>query len=141
MSGTPITIGKLSETTGVKITTIRYYETTGLLPDPPRSTGNRRTYGPEHVKCLIFIKCCRGIGLSFDAIKDLLTLEMDPAQSCAAADRIAKTHLVEIDRKIEELTNLKARFSAVVAQCEGTRVETCSILKALHDCPDHGNDR
>ena len=70
-----------------------------------------------------------------------MTLELDPAQSCAAADRIAKTHLVEIDRKIEELTNLKARFSAVVAQCEGTRVETCSILKALHDCPDHGHDR
>ena len=137
MSDTPITIGKLSVITGVKITTIRYYEATGLLPAPPRSSSNRRTYNTDHVKCLSFIKCCRRIGLPFKTIKDLLTLEKEPTQPCDAIDRIARIHLVDIDREIEELKNLRARFSTVIGQCTGTRVETCSIMIALHDCTDH----
>jgi len=34
-----LTIGKLSEETGVNIETIRYYERIGLVPPPPRSQG------------------------------------------------------------------------------------------------------
>jgi DNA-binding transcriptional MerR regulator len=37
-------IGLLSRKTGVKIPTIRYYESVGLLRPPPRSEGNRRLY-------------------------------------------------------------------------------------------------
>ena len=39
-----IAIGKVSAATGVKVPTIRYYEQIGLLPPPPRTEGNRRTY-------------------------------------------------------------------------------------------------
>lgn len=38
------TIGKLSETTGAKVPTIRYYEEIGMFPRPERSNGNQRLY-------------------------------------------------------------------------------------------------
>ena len=39
-----LTIGKLSDQTGVKIETIRYYEKIGLMPAPPRTESGRRLY-------------------------------------------------------------------------------------------------
>jgi DNA-binding transcriptional MerR regulator len=127
------TIGTLADRTGVKVTTIRYYESAGLLPEPPRSGGNRRLYGPRHVDILAFIRRCREFGLSFDAIRDLLTLEGHPGDPCAPVNEIAESAIAEIDRKIADLSDLKTRLRAIVDQCRGTRVETCAILKALHD--------
>ncbi|MGC7960592.1 MerR family DNA-binding transcriptional regulator, partial [Salmonella enterica] len=43
-----LTIGKLSEETGVNIETIRYYERIGLVPAPPRSQGRQRLYEDLH---------------------------------------------------------------------------------------------
>ena len=39
-----ISIGEAGRISGVKVPTIRYYEQIGLLPAPPRTEGNRRTY-------------------------------------------------------------------------------------------------
>ena len=41
---TAIAIGDLARQTGVKVPTIRYYESIGLLPPAPRSESNRRQY-------------------------------------------------------------------------------------------------
>ena len=37
-------IGQMSRRTGVKVTTIRYYESRGLIPSPARTTGGQRRY-------------------------------------------------------------------------------------------------
>ena len=42
-----LSIGKLSEQTGVHIETIRYYEKIDLLPKPCRSAGGHRIYSHE----------------------------------------------------------------------------------------------
>ena len=47
-----MTIGLLGKTTQCSVQTIRYYEREGLLPIPPRSGGNYRIYGQEHVERL-----------------------------------------------------------------------------------------
>ena len=39
-----ISIGEAARRSGVKVPTIRYYEQVGLLPEPPRTDGNRRVY-------------------------------------------------------------------------------------------------
>lgn len=40
-----ITIGDLGKATGTRVETIRYYERVGLLPAPPRTQSNYRSYG------------------------------------------------------------------------------------------------
>ena len=40
-----ISIGELSRRTGVKVPTIRYYESVALMPAPFRSGGKQRRYG------------------------------------------------------------------------------------------------
>ena len=46
----PITIGKLSSAADVKVTTIRYYESIGLMGEPDRSESGRRLYGSEAIQ-------------------------------------------------------------------------------------------
>ena len=48
-------IGELAKITGCQVGTIRFYETSGLLPAAPRTHGNYRVYGEEHKKALQFI--------------------------------------------------------------------------------------
>ncbi|WKL26959.1 MerR family transcriptional regulator [Sinorhizobium meliloti] len=72
------TIGDLSRRTGVKIPTIRYYEQMGLLAAPERSEGNQRRYEKRELETLAFIRHARDLGLSIEAIRDLLALSEHP---------------------------------------------------------------
>ena len=45
-------IGKLAETAGVNIQTIRYYERIGLIPQPQRKESGYRQYDASDVKKL-----------------------------------------------------------------------------------------
>ena len=133
METAPFTIGRLSELTGVKVTTIRYYETIGLLPEPPRSSGNRRLYGSTHLDRLTFIRRARNLGLNPETISDLLHLDRNREQPCTTAARIAEAHLEALEHRIAELTALKAQFRSLIDACSGQRVGSCTILKALHE--------
>ncbi|QYO75559.1 MerR family transcriptional regulator [Devosia salina] len=133
-----IAIGKVSEATGVKIPTIRYYEQIGLLPAPPRTEGNRRTYDRKDAERLTFIRHSRELGFEIDQIRTLLDLQDRPDQSCADADTIAKARLVEVKAKIASLTALQAELERMVDGCSHGRVETCKVIDIL---ADHGKCR
>ena len=63
----PMTIGRLSKAGGVKVTTIRYYESIGLMGEPDRSESGQRLYGEESVQRLSFIRHARDLGFPMDA--------------------------------------------------------------------------
>ena len=72
-----VSIGALSSETGVKIPTIRYYESIGLLDAADRSASNRRLYGPDDTRRLRFIRHARELGFEVEAIRQLLALAAD----------------------------------------------------------------
>ena len=63
-----LTIGKLSELTGVNIETIRYYEKIKVLPLPLRAENGRRLYGPMERRILAFVRRSRELGFSLDEV-------------------------------------------------------------------------
>jgi DNA-binding transcriptional MerR regulator len=129
----PLPIGALSRETGVKVPTIRYYEGIGLLAAPPRTESNRRTYGPEDVKRLRFIRHARDLGFEVDAIRQLLALAAHPEKPCAHADDLARAHLQGIDDKIARLVALRAEVQAMVETCEQGTVRNCRVMEVLAD--------
>lgn len=131
-------IGELSRQTTVKVPTIRYYEQIGLLPEAPRTEGNRRLYGQAEVDRLNFIRHSRELGFEIDDIRELLVMAAQPQSSCHQVDSIANNHLAEIDRRIASLTALKAELSRMVDECGHGRVCDCRIIEAL---ADHGRCR
>ena len=128
-------IGEVSKASAVKVPTIRYYEEIGLLPSPPRTQGNRRSYGEADMRRLAFIRHARELGFEIDAIRTLLVLQDEPDQSCAAADAIARDRLVEVERRIASLTALKAELARMVEGCSHGHVAECRVIEIL---ADHG---
>ena len=126
-----LTIGDLGKATNTKVETVRYYERIGLLPKPPRSTGNYRTYGAAELNQLSFIRRARDLGFSLDQVRALLSLSDDRTCDCAGIDHIAKEHLREVDRKLADLTALRRELKAVIDSCDGGTVAECRIIEAL----------
>lgn len=130
-----LAIGELSRRVGVKVPTIRYYEQIGLLPAPSRSEGNQRRYGDEELRRLGFIRHARELGFEIDDIRQLLDLTARPQDSCHAADSIARRHLHDIDRRIEELGVLRTELARMVDECGHGRICECRIVEVI---ADHG---
>ena len=134
-----LTIGDLSKTTGVKVPTIRYYEQMGLLSHAERSEGNQRRYSNEERERLAFIRHARDLGLTIDAIRELIVLSQHPERPCHDADRIAAEQLAIVRRKIERLQKLEAELVRITSHCHTDQVRDCYVIRALanHDlCHD-----
>lgn len=126
-----LTIGTLSEETGVNIETIRYYERIGLVPPPPRSQGRHRLYDDLHRRRLAFIRRARGLGFSLGDTRDLLGLARGHDLTCAEVKALTEQHIADIRGKIRDLRKLDRVLSELAGKCGGTKVPDCPILDAL----------
>ncbi|TGY87081.1 MerR family transcriptional regulator [Marinicauda algicola] len=143
MRGKPMTIGRISKAAGVKVTTIRYYESIGLMGTPDRSESGQRLYGPDAVERLSFIRHARDLGFSVDSIRDLIALQTTPQADCAAIDAAARRQLANVGERIARLRALEGELERMVRSCEGGAVATCAVLASLADhdqcaSDDHG---
>ena len=124
-------IGELSNAAATQVETVRYYEKIGLMPPPARTSANYRSYAPEHLARLSFIRRARDLGFTLEAVRELLMLSDDKTQSCEAIDTVARAHLTEIDRKIVDLSALRSELDRVVGSCRHGTVADCQIIGTL----------
>ena len=125
-----LSIGALAKATDVKVTTIRFYEQIGLLPEPLRAPNDRRVYDERTLR-LAFIKHARQLGFAVDAIRTLLQLADDPDQPCDQANALAAEQLAAVESKIARLEALRGELKRVVsAACHG-HVSDCRVIEVL----------
>jgi len=129
----PMTIGRLSNAAGVKVTTIRYYETVGLMGEPERSASGQRLYDDKAVKRLSFIRHARDLGFPTDSIRDLINLQAQPGEDCGHVDIIARRQLADVRQKLSQLEALEAELKRMISGCEGGSIATCKVLESLSD--------
>ncbi len=138
-------IGQLSQRTGVKVPTIRYYEQIGIIDEPGRSAGNQRRYGDADLDRLTFVRHARDLGLPLEAIRELVALGEHPEKSCAEADRIAAEQLAGVRQRIARLQRLEAELQRIASGCANGTVRECYVLQSLanHDlcAGDHAGTR
>lgn len=125
-------IGELASLSGTQVETIRYYEAQGLLPEPARSEGNYRLYGPQHAELLLFIRHCRSLDMSLDEVRVLLRLRSAPAEECADVNVLIDEHIDHVVRRIKELRSLERQLRSLRARCATvTDSASCGILSEL----------
>jgi MerR family transcriptional regulator, mercuric resistance operon regulatory protein len=128
---TRMTIGVLATATGLKVTTIRYYERTGLMPAPARSTGRHRTYTDEHRRRLLFICRARELKFSIEEIKLLLVLAEPGRDACRDVHHLAAAHLQRLRQSITGLVKIEALLAEALARCSRALDLPCAVLEVL----------
>jgi len=122
---------ELARRTGCHLETIRYYEKTEMLPEPPRTAAGYRVYDESHVARLRFILRARELGFSIEEIRGLLALVDGGEQTCAEVKARTEAHLAEVRAKIADLQRIETVLSQTAAMCSGERVPDCPILDTL----------
>ncbi|HEX7819905.1 MULTISPECIES: helix-turn-helix domain-containing protein [Sphingomonadaceae] len=130
-------IGDLAKLTDTRVETIRYYEKEGLLPAPSRNSGNYRVYELQHLNRLSFIRRSRDLGFTLEQVRKLLKLADNQDASCSEVDAIATEHIIEIDRKISDLTLLRDQLLLSVDCCQSDTIADCKIIESLAPFKNH----
>ncbi|GAA0921286.1 Cu(I)-responsive transcriptional regulator [Rothia nasimurium] len=129
---TSFTIGRIAQSAGVAIDTIRFYEREGLLPEPRRRASGYREYDEGAVSRLRFIRRAKDLGFTLDEIRELLALSADRHGGVEGVRERAAARLKAIDERIVELQRVRDGLSELVDACPGHGApEDCPILKAL----------
>lgn len=126
-----LTRGGLARATGCNIETIRYYEKTGLLADPPRTNAGYRIYATAHTTRLRFILRARELGFSMEDIRGLMGLDDGAAPTCAEVKERTERHLADLRAKIGDLRRIEKVLALTAARCSGEDVPDCPVLETL----------
>jgi DNA-binding transcriptional MerR regulator len=105
-------IGQLARRWGLNPRTLRYYESIGLLPPPPRTEGCYRLYSEEDERRLQFVLQAKHLGFSLDEIRRILELGHREAP-CAYVRETLGRHLAALDERINALERLRAELAAM----------------------------
>ncbi|AXF78096.1 Zn(2+)-responsive transcriptional regulator [Erwinia tracheiphila] len=129
-------IGQLAKLADVTPDTIRYYEKQQMMAHEFRSQGGFRLYNDSDLKRLKFIRYGRQLGFSLEAIRELLSIRLDPDQhTCMESKAIVKARLLEVERMISELQHMQRSLQSLNDACCGTAHTSvcCSILETLEN--------
>jgi len=125
-------VGEVARRAGVNLQTVHYYERRGLLPTPPRTDANYRSYPAGAVLRVRFIKRAQELGFTLKEIEELLSLRATPRAGCADVRGRAEAKVRDIDEKIRTLEAMRRALTKLVGECSGRGpVTDCPILEAL----------
>lgn len=119
-------IRELSKRTGVSTKTIRYYESLGLLPRPPRASNNYRDYTTASLERLRFIAGARALGFGLKDVAEFLQARDDHQLPCQRVLDSLDTRISDLDRRIADLLALRETLVDIQAQAKN--------LPASDDC-------
>src|ERR1700722_4601439 len=109
-----LSVGRVAARAGVKIDTVRYYERRGVLPLAERRPSGYRSFQPQAVDRIVFVKELQALGFTLDEIIDLLRLVDSDAASCATARPHVQLTLQRVEAKITALTVMRQRLAALL---------------------------
>lgn len=137
-----LAIGRLAREAGVGVDTVRFYERAGLMPTAQRTASGYRTYAPDDLGRLRFIRHAKALGFSLDEIAELLRLAAGKGGRGGVKD-LALRRLRDLERKIRELTVFRDTLAHYAHACSGHGpVAGCPIIEAVLAHPsaehDHG---
>jgi DNA-binding transcriptional MerR regulator len=134
-------IGEVARKVGVAPSAIRFYEESGLLPEPERTRSGYRDYDPSVIDRLAFVRAGQAVGLTLGELREVLEIRDRGDAPCRHVTELIDTRIDEIDQRIEDLRHLRrdlmtvAGKAAVVDPAECPPESVCRILIGPTDDP------
>ena len=128
-------IGELGKATNLSTKTIRFYESEGLISDPPRTNSGYRTYVDSDVARLEFILKAKRLGLSLDEIRGILRLHDRSEPTCVHVRSVLEEKMAQIETVIQDLLGLKEELQSLedhttsMVDCRPQGGNICSIIE------------
>jgi MerR family redox-sensitive transcriptional activator SoxR len=126
MTEPSLSIGEVAWRAGVSVSAIRFYERSGLLPEPDR-VGGRRRFGGEAVRRLEIIDVAKQAGFSLAEIRILLDSvdAGEPAHSQLRA--LAEHKLPEVEKLIERAEAMRD-WLTTATRCGCDSLDDCALF-------------
>ena len=122
-----LTIGELSERSGVATSAIRYYEDLGLVSSR-RTTGNQRRYERSTLRRIALIQAGKAAGIPLERIRAALdTLPEGKQPTKRDWERLSSSWRRELDERIETLEAIRGRLNTCIG-CGCLSLKTCGLL-------------
>lgn len=112
-------IGDVADATGLSAATIRFYESEGVLPEPPRSETGWRGYSAEDLELIRFVSRLRALEFPLNDVKEIVALRRDAKAPCDAVRSAIARELSAIESRIEDLQRLREELSFLQAEADG----------------------
>jgi DNA-binding transcriptional MerR regulator len=119
-----LTIGEVARRSVVKASTLRYYESRGVLPEPERVAGRRR-YAVDVLRRLDMVAVAQRAGCSLEEIRDLLDGGAEPAAERMRA--LAAHKLPEVEALIVR-AQAAHRWLELASACECETLDVCGLF-------------
>lgn len=124
-----MTMGAMSERTGVAPSALRFYEAEGLITST-RSDGGQRRFDRSTIRRVSFIRVAQQVGLSLDEIGEALrSLPNTRTPNQKDWERLARSWRPRLDAQIAMLERLRDRLQGCIG-CGCLSLGVCKLVNA-----------
>ena len=125
-----MSIGEVAQRAGVRPSTLRYYESIGVLPTPERENGRRRYDGEVLRKVLdrlAVVRVAQEAGFTISEIRMLLDGFSEDTPPSERWRVLAREKLPEVEALVERALGMKNLLERGL-RCECLRLEDCALV-------------
>ncbi len=120
-------IGEVAARSGYAISTLRYYESLGLIPEPSRQSG-QRDYDERIFETLALIRAAQRAGFSLNEIHQLTQgIQSEDAPPSQKWRRLAELRFEQINAQIQQLEQQRQHLQAGM-DCRCESLSECALL-------------
>jgi MerR family redox-sensitive transcriptional activator SoxR len=132
-----LTIGALSDRTGVAPSALRFYEAEGLIHST-RSGGGQRRYPRETIRRVSFVRIAKEVGLSLDEVRSALaSLPDHRTPNRRDWEQLSTQWRPRIDHQIGVLERLRDRLTGCIG-CGCLSLQACRLLNPGDEAATRG---
>jgi MerR family transcriptional regulator, redox-sensitive transcriptional activator SoxR len=130
--GKELTIGEMAVRAGVKSSTLRYYESIGLLPAAKRTSGQRR-YQEDTLQLLRVLQLAQDAGFTLAEMQTLVHGFAPGTPPAVRWQELASKKLVELDVQLERIKHMQDILHTAL-ECGCIRLEDCAPTNDGEPC-------
>ncbi len=132
-----LTIGDVSDRTGVAPSALRYYEAEDLIR-ATRSSGGQRRYARDTVRRVSFVRVAQQVGLTLDEIRvALASLPANRTPTHRDWERLSTSWRPRLDAQIRMLERLRDRLDGCIG-CGCLSLGSCKLANPGDEAASRG---
>jgi len=135
--GSELTVGEVSQRSGVAVSALRFYEAKGLISSR-RNSGNQRRYPRSVLRRVAVIRVAQRTGVPLESIRQALgALPEDRVPTTADWNRLSARWKAELNARIARLTELRDQLGGCIG-CGCMSLKVCPLRNPLDELAREG---